>query len=159
MNKEKHMIGRVEHIGFPELGLFNVAARIDTGAKRSAIWVSRAEVVDGDLCVVFFDQGAPGYTGEVVKFTDYSRIAIASSNGHIDKRFAVRLQVSLGNRKIRATFTLANRSTQVYPVLVGRNVLRGKFIVDVQSGKPLLQKEKERVIELENILKHEGSAL
>lgn len=155
MNNQKHMIGRAEDVTFPELGITSVAARIDTGAKRSVIWVSKAEISKGGLHVVFFDKGAQGYTGKTVIFGEYSRIAVASSNGHVDKRYAIKLQIKLGKRKIRATFTLANRSTQVYPILIGRNILNGKFIVDVQAGQPQLKREKMRITELDNILKKE----
>jgi hypothetical protein len=37
---------------------------------------------------------------------------------------------------------------QVYPVLIGRNVLRGKFIVDVKRGKPLIHQERLRSMRL-----------
>jgi hypothetical protein len=48
-----------------------------------------------------------------------------------------------------ATFTLADRSSQVYPVLIGRATLRGKFIVDVQMGSPLREEEEKRSMELQ----------
>ena len=155
MNNEKNLIGRAEYVTFPELGINNVPARIDTGAKRSVIWVSKAEILSGGLHVIFLDKKVVGYTGDTVIFGEYSRIAVASSNGYIDKRYAVKLQIKLGKRKIRATFTLANRSTQVYPVLIGRNILSGKYIVDVQAGQPQLKQEKERITELDNMLKSE----
>jgi len=157
MTTEKHLIGRAEHVSFPELGLQDISARIDTGAKRSTMWVSKAEISLGGLHVVFFDENSEHYTGKTIVFKEYSRIAIASSNGHVDKRYAVKLQVKLGKRKIRATFTLADRSTQVYPILIGRNILNGKFIVDVQTGHVEWEREKQRIIELENILKEEDA--
>ena len=45
----------------------------------------------------------------------------------------VELRYTPANQAV-ATFTLADRSTQVYPVLIGRATLNGKFIVDVQKG-------------------------
>ena len=44
----------------------------------------------------------------------------------------IKMLVIISGKKIRARFTLANRSTQKYPVLVGRNILRRKFVVDVK---------------------------
>jgi hypothetical protein len=138
----KKTIGRAEVIAFPELGV-EVHARIDSGARTSAIWASQAVVEDGKLAVVFFGEGHPAYTGEKHYFNVFDRDIVISSTGHRDPRYKVKLSVILKKRKIRASFTLANRSTQVYPVLVGRNILRGKFIVDVQYGKTLATEEKE----------------
>ena len=53
-------------------------------------------------------------------------------------------------RRIRAHFTIANRRTQVYPVLIGRNVLYGKFVVDVAKGTPLIEAERQRSEALQN---------
>lgn len=153
VTKAKELIGRVEQVSFP--GLFPIAfhARIDTGAKKSTIWVSRAEYVDGQLRVTFFDKGASGYTGKVVVFHQFGQTVIASSNGHKQNRFTIKLPVMVHNRRIKATFTLADRSTQVYPILIGRNILRGKFIVDVELGNPVREKERQRTIELRKNLK------
>ncbi len=146
-------IGRAEEVSFPELGINSLHSRIDTGAQTSAIWVSHSEVVNGRLEVVFLGNGHDAYTGQKFFFDEYSRTVVASSNGQTEARFKVKLLMRVAGRKIRATFTLADRSTQVYPVLVGRNVLRGKFVVDVKSGKPLRGAEKERSVKLQTSLK------
>jgi hypothetical protein len=52
-----------------------------------------------------------------------------------EERYKVKLLVVVNNRQIRAWFTLTDRSKRSYPVLLGRNVLHRKFIVDV-SHKP-----------------------
>lgn len=88
------------------------------------------------LC--FFFEG----DGVEHKFDAYGQQVVATSMGHIDTRYTIKTVVKLKGRRIRATFTIADRSTQVYPVLIGRNVLRGKFVVDVQFGKSLKAKEK-----------------
>lgn len=140
----KKIIGRVEQISFPELEGGAVSARIDTGAQTSAIWVSRAEVVGDRLEVIFYGKGHPNYTGEVHYFDEFSHGMVASSNGQAEARYKIRLLLKIGGKKIRARLTLADRSTQVYPVLIGRNVLRGKFIVDVKLGAPLKDAENAR---------------
>ena len=61
-------------------------------------------------------------------------------------------------RRIRATFTIANRQTQVYPVLIGRNVLRGKFIIDVKLGKVLSLAEKKRIAILQSQIKNKEAS-
>lgn len=141
--EDKSIVGRAEEVTFPELGFGGVPARIDTGAKTSAIWADATQTGD-TLAITFFGEGSSFYTGETVQATEFATVAVATSTGQVQKRYKVRLLVKMKGRKIRAWFTLADRSTQVYPVLVGRNVLRGKFIVDVQKGHVLPEREHER---------------
>lgn len=145
----KKIIGHVEEVSFPELGTGTVHARIDTGAQTSAIWASSVEVKNDRLEVVFFGKGHPNYTGKTYYFDEFTHGMVASSNGQAELRYKVRTLVVVADKRIRARLTLADRSTQVYPVLIGRNVLRGKFIVDVKAGKPLRAAEKERSIKLQ----------
>ena len=147
--KEKKIIGRAEIVRFPDLGERKVHARIDSGAKTSAIW-GEARLVDGTLLVKFF-----GLPEQIYKFTSYGETVVANSSGYAAKRFTIKLWVVLRGRKIRATFTIADRSSQVYPVLIGRNVLRGKFIVDVTMGKTLTMAEKNRTASLRTLLEKE----
>lgn len=152
MDSTKKVIGRAETVRFPELDDQTVYARIDSGARTSAIWGSAVINDREELEVVFFDDKTRVYT-----FSSFGRQAVASSNGHIDKRYTIRILVALKGKKIRATFTIANRKTQVYPVLIGRNVLRGKFIVDVKRGKVMGGAEKDRISYLQSIVEEENA--
>lgn len=137
------MIGRAEVVSFPELGV-TAHARIDTGAKTSSIWASEVSLSDGLLKVVFFGKGSSPFTGKSIKFSEFDVTVVSTSAGQIQKRYKVRLLVKLGGKKIRAWFTLADRSSQVYPVLIGRNILTGKFVVDVIRGQILKEQEQQR---------------
>lgn len=149
--KAPKIIGQAEKVSFPEIDLDSIAARIDTGARTSTIWASHTEIIDGELHTILLDD-VKGYRGIPVVFDEFERIAVASSNGHVQHRFLVRILVSIKGKKIRARFTLADRSTQVYPVLIGRNVLRGKFLVDVNKGRLMKNEDKERWNELQATL-------
>ncbi|MET1033288.1 MAG: RimK/LysX family protein [Candidatus Saccharimonadales bacterium] len=143
--KPKKTIGHAEEIALPEIGVSEVVARIDTGARTSAIWVSEAKPTDRGLEVLFFGPSSPYYSGQPIVFEEFEKVVVASSNGATEQRFKVKLLVRIAGRRIRAWFTLADRSTQVYPILIGRNVLRGKFIVDVTKGTLVLREaERER---------------
>lgn len=153
--QEKKLIGRAEAIQFPELNQgVEMHARIDSGARTSAIWGEASVDANGDLEVNFFGSKVVSHI-----FSEYGRIVVATSTGHIDKRYTVKLLVTLKGKKIRATFTIANRKSQVYPVLIGRNILRGKFIVDVKLGKVLSAAEKKRIDSLQSHLSQEGNSI
>ncbi|MDB5168909.1 MAG: hypothetical protein JWO41_265 [Candidatus Saccharibacteria bacterium] len=149
MKEPVTIIGRSEPVDFPEFRLKAVAARIDTGAKTSSIWASNIVETNGKLHFTLFDKPSAHYSGIAVVANDYAIKVVASSNGLAEERYVVRLQVELAGRKIRARFTLANRASQAYPVLIGRNILRGKFLVDVAQGHPLHAEERRRSKELQ----------
>ena len=146
MKKEKTIIGRVEKVSFPQFGDRVLYARIDTGAKTSSIWATVAKETEKGLEVQF---AAPELLGQTMVFAHYDRVRISSSMGQKQVRYRVKLPISIGGRRIRASFTLADRSNQVYPVLIGRSALTGKFIVDVSIGTPLKEQEARRSAELQ----------
>ena len=137
------ILGRTEAIILPDIAESTTYARIDTGAKTSAIWVSSCTLTKDGLDVVFFGQGSPLYSGKTMRFAEYGQTIVASSIGKAQQRYKIRLRIVVGGRKIRAWFTLADRSTQVYPVLIGRNVLHGKFMVDVTRFSQALQSKEQ----------------
>jgi hypothetical protein len=131
MIRQLDVLGNTEVVTFRELGINSVPARIDTGARTSSVWASKIDEKDGSLRFTLFDERSKYYTGETIETKNFGHRAISSSNGHVERRYTVELVINILGRNIRATFTLANRSSQAYPVLVGRNILRGKFVVDV----------------------------
>ncbi|HSD56357.1 MAG TPA: RimK/LysX family protein, partial [Candidatus Saccharimonadales bacterium] len=147
-DETKKTIGRAEKLSFPELELTDIPARIDTGAKTSSLWASDIREENGILTAVLLGQGNSAYTGQIITFTEFDTTVVASSTGHTQERYKVRILVKLKGKKVRAWFTLADRSTQVYPVLIGRNVLLGKFVVDVKKGHVLKEAELKRTEEL-----------
>ncbi len=152
--KQKNIIGRAELVNFPGLGLSKVNARIDTGAQTSAIWASKITETDKGLEVIFFGPASKHYTGQKIIFDNYELTVVASSTGHTEVRYKIRLLVVVEGRIIKARFTLANRAKQVYPVLVGRNILLHKFIVDVSLGGGILPaKERERTTKIRSEFK------
>lgn len=139
MNKNsntKTLIGRAEKVEFPTLDGLVLHARIDTGAKTSSLWATDIE------------ESAEGLRAKIggveAVFEHYSRVIVSSSMGHRQVRYKVKLSIVIKQRRIKATFTLADRSGQVYPVLIGRSTLNGKFIVDVSLGSPLREEESKR---------------
>ncbi|MDO4684431.1 MAG: RimK/LysX family protein [Candidatus Saccharibacteria bacterium] len=130
--KRKTLIGRAEEVRFPGLGNCVLPARIDTGAKTSSIWATDITETPEGLRVRFASPSHDIYQHEML-FPHYEQTAVASSNGSVQLRYKVRISMVLQGRRIRAAFTLADRSTQAYPVLIGRSALHGKFVVDVQE--------------------------
>lgn len=110
----------------------NVPAKIDTGAAVSAIWASHICVdKDGILKFRLFDEDSPFYNGKVYKRKEYQVANARSAMGQEQIRYRVHLPVKINGRKIRVLFSLADRSKNNFPILIGKRTLQGKFLVDV----------------------------
>lgn len=140
MNLDHQIIGAISIIDLPELGFNSIPARIDTGARTSAIWASEVKEIDGMLSFKLFDKQSKLYVNKIIEVNNYDRRQVTNSTGHKEERYTVKLLIELEGRIIRGTFTLANRSAQTYPVLIGRNILRGKFIVNVKHRETRARK-------------------
>ena len=152
--KQLDVLGRVERIDLIDLGINGVPAKIDTGADSSSIWASNIKETNIGLQCIFFGPGSPYYTGEVVVFPrNYEITRVANSFGQKELRYKLKLRIRVNGRQIRATFTLANRSKKTYPILLGRRLLRSKFIVDVTKGRALTKVEKAKANKLKRELK------
>lgn len=134
IGKKIVMIGRVEKVALPDFINEKFKARIDTGATVSSIWASDIRVDKTGLYCKLFGEGSPVYTGEELHFSEYSMRSVRSSNGYEELRYQVVINVSLAGKRVKAKVTLADRSGQIYPMLIGRNILRNKFIVHVAEG-------------------------
>lgn len=142
-SKPVETIGAVEQVALPELKVADVPARIDTGARTSAIWASKIRVRNSKLQYTLFGEGHPLYTGTTIEASEFARITVTPSNGISEERYVVKLLVVLNGRRIRASFTLADRSLQTYAVLVGRNVLKKRFIVDISTDSQTIKDDLE----------------
>jgi hypothetical protein len=148
----RKIIGRAEKMDLPELGFVGVPVKVDTGARTSALWASNVHEKDGGLAFTLFAPGSPFYSGQEHFVLHFARVVVASSIGAEQGRFKVIMLAKLRGKKIRTSFTLADRSQQAYPVLIGRNAIRGKFLVDVKSGKPDRSAEAQRSEQLQREL-------
>lgn len=136
MTKPLTHIGRHTQIALPDQDAFAVPAKIDTGADSSSLWATNIRQEAQGLTFVLFDKNSPWYTGGVVKVDNYEIVSIKNSFGASEIRYKVKLVTRIEGRRVRVAYTLADRSRSQYPVLIGRNTLKNKFVVDVaqQSG-------------------------
>jgi hypothetical protein len=140
------VIGMTDRIDLPELGVYDVDVKIDTGAYTSSIHCSRVKQVkepDGREALTFTIPGSQLHEKGIHHFKvyDFSLRQVRSSNGHLQMRYVISTQVIIFGRKIRTEFTLADRSRMRYPILLGRKLLKNRFLVDV-SKKELSYKQK-----------------
>ena len=138
--KQKIIIGRQEYCDLPELGLFGVRARIDSGAKTSALHAYNDVVTRGDdgRNYVTFNthpenrrrKDAPKITLPIIDIRH-----ITSSNGIREERYLVETDIVIGGIQFKTKMTLTSRHKMSFPILIGRNsLIQGKFLIDVSKG-------------------------
>ena len=115
-------------------GITRVPAKVDTGATISSIWASDISLNDqNQLEFCLFAPGSEYYTGERIVVDDYKVRNVRNSTGQESVRYLVLLPTVIKGKRLRLSFTLADRSRNDFPVLIGRRALAGKFLVDVSK--------------------------
>lgn len=125
------ILGRSDRIDLPGLGLTNIHAKIDTGAYTSSLHCSRAEIIDGKLEFVLLDEEHPEFTGMKFVFPKFDRREVKNSFGEAEMRFVIKTTIKIHDHLIKAEFSLSNRGNLKFPVLLGRKILRKRFLIDV----------------------------
>lgn len=142
-----HILGRYDRVDLPELGLSNIHAKIDTGAYTCSLHCHSAKVVDGQLEFILLDEEHPEFTGMKFVVKDFVEKNIRNSFGVMERRFCIINTIRIFNENITAEFSLSNRGSLKFPVLIGRKILRDRFLIDVKK-KNLSYKEKVRLLRL-----------
>lgn len=127
----KKIIGRVDKVDFPKLGLKHVDVKIDTGAYTSAIHCSQILEQDHRLICTFESKGHPTFKSEQIIFDYYTFTDVKSSNGFKENRYKIKSEVIFFGKTYKINLTLSTRDDMKFPVLIGRQFLKNKFLVDV----------------------------
>jgi len=149
MHKEKSkiLIGRREFISFPDFGLKDIEAKIDTGAYTSALYcndIMLKKNTEGKECLCFKVLGPahPYYNSKEFCFEEFIQKEIKNSFGDIEKRFIIKTRIKIGKKICKSSISLTDRGNMRYPVLLGRRILKNRFIVDVSGLNLTIQKLK-----------------
>jgi hypothetical protein len=132
--QNKKIIGSVEIISILDLELFDLDAKIDTGADSNALHCDDI-YIDQDKNVHFklVDEVHPSYHDKEMVIPLYKLKKVRSSNGELQLRPSVKVDVLFFGKKYKAVISLTNRSDMKYPMLIGRKFLSGRFLVDVSK--------------------------
>ena len=140
------ILGRYDRVDLPELGLSDIHAKIDTGAYTCSLHCKQAQVVDGKLEFILLDQEHPEFTGMKFVFENFQKRDIKNSFGEVEKRFVIVTTIKISDEVITADFSLCNRGSLKFPILIGRKILRNRFLIDVtKKNVSFREKRKARM--------------
>ncbi len=139
MSKKKQplSVGWREVVAIPEWGVGGLIAKIDTGARTSAIHVeSLVERADGGLEFV-----VPTPTGRKTVLAEPARISrVKPSTGEIQERWVVETTIEIGPMTHTVEISLSSRAKMLTPMLIGRRGLKRGVVVNPHRrylhGKP-----------------------
>lgn len=135
------LIGWRENLILPDLGIKSIKAKIDTGARTSALHAVDCHefIHEGKTMIRFGIHPLQRNNKETVlavaELMEYRKIT--NSGGHAQTRPVILTTVHLGEHQWQVELTLTNRDVMGFRMLLGRQAVKNRFAVD--PGKSFLQ--------------------
>lgn len=149
---DKLLIGRTEWCHLPQLNIPIIKAKIDTGAKTSALHAFdiQSYFINSTKHVKFKVHPVQANNVIVVECTAkvFDERLIMSSNGHKEMRYIINTQLQLGNHKWNIEISLSQRDPLTFRMLLGREALNHRVLID--TAHTCLQ-EKTKIKEVEKM--------
>ncbi|NER84029.1 MAG: ATP-dependent zinc protease [Leptolyngbya sp. SIO1D8] len=132
---DEAVVGWREWLSLPELGINQVKAKVDTGARTSALHAFDIEYFERSdhVLMVHFKvhprQRDNLFTVEVIAPV-FDKRDVRNSGGNTQQRPVIRTMASLGDQQWPIELTLTNRDVMGFRMLLGREAIRHRFFID-----------------------------
>lgn len=132
------LLGWREWVTLPELNLKHIKAKIDTGARSSALHAFALDPYrkGGQRWVMFAIHPEQKHTDTIIECHApiKDRRFVSDSGGHKQRRYVIESQLIIGQSLISAEITLTNRDNMQFRMLLGRTAMNGHFIIDPSAS-------------------------
>ncbi|MCC7333314.1 MAG: ATP-dependent zinc protease [Flavobacteriales bacterium] len=132
--KKRILIGRQDIADFPELNLYELPVKIDSGAYTSSLHCHNiSEFVENEVKKIkcnFLDPEHSNYHEKEFIFEAFKKRKVKSSNGIVETRYSIITKIKLFNQFYPIELTLTERANMRFSVLLGRKFLSKKFIIN-----------------------------
>ncbi len=133
-NDKKIIVGSEEWCSFNSLGVPFIKARVDSGAKTSSIHAFNVQTFERNSApwISFEVHPLQSDRRTVIRCEQpiFDRRTIKSSNGTSEKRYVILTPMTLSGHSWNIELTLTNRDSMGYRMLLGREAMHGKILVD-----------------------------
>ena len=142
----KKTIGWREWVRLPDLDVGRIKAKIDTGARTSALHAFRITpfTKDGAAYVRFvvhpLQRASKPEVTCVALVIDHR--GVTDSGGRVEQRYVIRTTLKLGKSRWPIELTLTNRDQMGFRMLIGRQALRRRYLVD--TGRSFIARKKKK---------------
>jgi hypothetical protein len=126
--RKNAVLGAVERVDIPAWGIDGLEARVDTGARTSALHVDGLSELGGGR--VRFELKVGRKKARAIEVSVSRRGRVRSTSGKIEPRVFVIARVRLGESQHSIEIGLVDRRHMLYRMLLGRSALAGRFLVD-----------------------------
>ncbi len=152
MPQNKIILGSEEWCSFPELGIPAIKARVDSGAKTSALHaINIAPFVKDGINWVKFDINPIQNNLKTVIHCEALLIdkrVVKSSSGFREQRYVIQSNINIGSDLWAIEMTLTNRDSMGFRMLLGREAMSGRILVDPEQQYLLGQNTTENLKDL-----------
>jgi hypothetical protein len=132
--ERRPIIGWREWLAIPELGIPQIKAKVDTGARSSSLHAIDIQLVEREgvqwvrFKVLPWQGKTQGCLEAEVPVVEFR--TVKSSTGHITQRPVILVGVEMMGQRWPIEVTLASRHKMGFRMLLGREAVRGRFLVD-----------------------------
>jgi ribosomal protein S6--L-glutamate ligase len=155
MTQEKVIVGSEEWCAFPSLGIPKIKARVDSGAKTSALHaINIKPFIKNDENWVRFDVNPIQNNQRTVIHCESKLIdkrIVKSSSGFREQRYVIGAELEIGGKNWLIEITLTNRDSMGFKMLLGREAMSGRVLVDPEAKYLLGQPTNENLESLYQI--------
>lgn len=145
-NASLAQLGWREWVSLPQLGITALKCKVDTGARSSALHAFSVEEFykEEALWVRFGIHPRQRNEDDVIwceaPVTDVRQVT--DSGGHMTDRYFIKTELTLGEQTFLINMSLTNRDTMLFRMLLGREAMNGRFVVNpaasyCQGKKPI----------------------